>query len=221
MTVLNNIAYTDTRSAEMNTSIGTRRKSILNRSHEDRMSLYPILVHHMHIRNDFMRDMYTLQVRKKESTNVYLVIVKQHASPPSVGVQEIRFNMQQWKALEFHRDKIDSMLQNVINDSDFSKFGYFIAGPIHADIFFGAERGPTVHLYMGHYNHVKQVIEKDNFDVISVDLEGWCELSEQFKTLNAMFPALRREKYCRNTHKSRTETSDCDNCNPWGSKFKI
>ena len=173
------------------------------------------------MRDHAIRETYTLQVRRKEHTNVFIIIIKQNAALPSAGTQEIRLNMQQWKALEFHQDKIDEMLQKVINDPTFYKSKYFIGGPIHADIFFGAERGPTVQLYMALYNQINQNIEKDNFDVISLDLESWCQLGEEFKTLNAMFPAIRRETYCRTTHKTRVEMTFCSNCNPFGSKFQI
>ena len=123
-------------------------------SEEFRLSLYPFIVHHVIMRGHAIRDTYTLQARRKEYNNIFLIIIRQHAAFPSAGTQEIRFNMQQRKALEFYKDKIDEMLQKVINDPTFYKSKYFIGGPIHADIFFGAERGPTVQLYMALYNHV-------------------------------------------------------------------
>ena len=180
---------------------------------------YPTEVHKTDI-CDGIGDQYSLRVRQQNAgASDYIFLIRQQGTGPSLGVQEVRMSLDEWKGLEWCITHLNSALKRVIEKSTYRLMEYHIAGPLHANVFYAGDRGPSVMLYTAVFNHTTSAIEQDIFGAVSLDVDAFTRLTIQLKVIAEKFPVVQKAAVCLLTHQGQRQAILCPVCNPWGIRF--
>lgn len=169
--------------------------------------------------SDGLGDTYRLIVSISQNGLDYIFRITQKATWPFQGLQEVRFSLEEWKRLEAAMPQLRRDMRFSIKHEDYDNRDIHIGGPIHADVYYAGDRGPTILLYMGVFNWVKTAIEKDVFGQVALDSDAFLRLLDEMKTINEAFPAVSEYQICQFKHNGQRSAMACNICNPWGLRF--
>ena len=169
--------------------------------------------------SDGLGDTYRLIVALSQSGLDYTFRIQQKATWPFQGLQEVRFSLEEWKRLEITMHELERELKYVTTHEDFTNRDIHIGGPIHADVYYAGDRGPTILLYMGVFNWTTTSIEKDVFGQVALDADAFERLQNEMKTVNDTYAAVSDFEICQFKHNGQRTAMACNICNPWGLRF--
>ena len=173
---------------------------------------------------DGMSDIYRIHVRRSPSAENedYMIFITQRGCFPLRGYQEIRLNVEQFKALENNFYHLEHFLRMFVREDlseEASTKAYHIAGCIHADVQHVPYRGPCVILYMALFDHVTSQMSKDVFGVVSLDEEAFYELKVKIQEVNKKVPYIAQYVGCFGRHQGVLESVYCNECCPRGFQY--